>query len=154
VERQRRHNPTTVLDLAQNVGFLVRKLYQKNQTIWQATCPDPQLTSVQFAALNTIFRMGPSSLAEIGRAAAMDAATTRGVVDRLRARDLLTLETTSQDRRKVIVKLEPAGEAIVQTMQATVQSIADATLHPLNPAERIALQFLLLKATDGAEPAG
>jgi DNA-binding MarR family transcriptional regulator len=154
VERQRRHPPTPVLDLAQNVGFLVRKLYQKNQTLWQTTCPDPQLTSVQFAVLNAIFRMGPSSLAEIGRAAAMDSATTRGVVDRLHARDLVALESSSQDRRKVIVTLTPAGGAVVQTMQTTVQSIADATLRPLNPAERIALQFLLLKATEGTEPAG
>ena len=33
------------------VGFFLRKIYQKNQKIWLAHCPDPLLTSVQAGVL-------------------------------------------------------------------------------------------------------
>ena len=138
----------TASDLGRHIGFLIRKIYQKNQGIWQALCPDPQLTSVQFAVLDVVLRKGPCSLAEVGRAAAIDSATTRGVVDRLRLRRLIALDSDSRDRRKVIVRLQPAGERMVRDMQPVLAGITEATWSPLNPAERVALRFLLLKATE------
>lgn len=134
--------------LAQQIGFLIRKFYQKNQAIWQAMCPDPQMTSVQSATLTALQRLGPCSLTDLGRAAAMDPATTRGVVERLRQRDMIALFDDPADKRKVIVRIEPPGLNYLAVIEPVTPLIADATVTPLNVAERLALEFLLLKVTD------
>jgi MarR family transcriptional regulator, lower aerobic nicotinate degradation pathway regulator len=133
------------------IGFLIRKFYQKNQALWQAMCPDPQMTPAQSAALSTVRRLGPCSLTELGRAAAMDPATTRGVVERLRQRGMIALLGDPGDKRKVIVRLEPAGSRYLATIAPVMPRITDATVKPLNIAERLALEFLLLKVTETEE---
>ena len=134
---------------ARQIGFLVRKFYQKNQAIWQALCPDEAMTSVQSAALSVLLRDGPCTLTTLGRAAAMDPATTRGVVDRLQRRGMISVIDDPADRRKVIVQLMPAGHDYLELMADVMPQIAEATLTPLNPAERVALEYLLRKVTDG-----
>jgi DNA-binding MarR family transcriptional regulator len=130
------------------IGFLIRKFYQKNQALWQVLCPDPQMTSVQSATLSAVQRLGPCSLTELGRAAAMDPATTRGVVERLRQRGMIALLDDPGDKRKVIVRLEPPGVRFLADIEPVMPRITDATLTPLNIAERLALEFLLLKVTE------
>ena len=138
-------------EAAPPIGFLIRKFYQKNQAIWQALCPDQQMTSVQSATLTALAQNGPCSLTELGRAAAMDPATTRGVVERLRQRGMIALLGDPADRRKVIVRLEAAGADYLAVIAPVMPRIAAATLKPLNPAERLALEFLLLKVTETIE---
>ncbi len=135
------------------IGYLIRKVYQKNQAIWQAMCPDPQITSIQTATLTVLDHLGPCSLTELGRAAAMDPATTRGVVERLHQRGMISLMDDSADKRKVIVRLEQPGFRFLAAIAPIMPRITDATLRPLNIAERLALEFLLLKLTEagGAE---
>lgn len=135
------------------IGFLIRKFYQKNQAIWHAMCPDPQMTSVQSATLSILQQLGPCSLTELGRAAAMDPATTRGVMERLRQREMITLFDDPSDKRKVMVRLAPPGLRYLAAIEPVMPRIADATVTPLNVAERLALEFLLLKVTDTEETA-
>lgn len=144
--------PLTVVPELGEVGLLIRKFYQKNQAIWQARCIDPHMTSVQYALLNTVAKLGPSSLTEIGRHAAMDPATTRGVVDRLVARGMISAKPSKRDRRKVIVSLEAPAREHLAAMATVVPQIAHATLAPLNPAETVALKYLLDKVTEHAGP--
>jgi DNA-binding MarR family transcriptional regulator len=127
------------------VGFSLRKIHQKNQAIWQELCPDPSLTPVQAGALSVLYYQGPCSLSELGAAAAIDLSTVRGVVDRLRKRRLVSTKTDKRDGRKVIVRLEPAGEELIVQMMPIMRRIADETLKPLNPAERLAFEFLVQK---------
>jgi hypothetical protein len=56
--------------LEHQIGFLIRKLYQKNQIIWNELCLDEQITSPQASVLFTLSREGPCSLTELGRATA------------------------------------------------------------------------------------
>ena len=146
-------NAAPEADLTRHTGFLIRKFYQKNQAIWQQLCKDAQMTSVQYAVLTVLQHSGPSSLTEIGRQAAMDPATTRGVVERLRLRGMISLDSDSKDRRKVIVKILSPGSSFLRTMDPVMPQVTDATLQPLNAAERLALQFLLLKVTRTEGPA-
>ncbi len=133
------------------VGFFLRKIHQKNQGIWQQHCPDPSLSSVQASALSVLHYQGSLSLSELGAAAAIDLSTVRGVIDRLRKRKLVSLRADKSDGRKVIVKLEPAGEALIAELIPVMRKIADATLEPLNPAERLAFEFLIEKLIDVGE---
>jgi len=133
--------------LARQVGFLIRKFYQKNQAVWQEMCVDPQMTSPQHAVLTMLNAKGTSSLTSIGRSAAMDHATTRGVVERLSARGMVSIERDTEDRRRLLVKLEEPGLKYLRDMEPVMPQIAEATIHPLNPAEQVALEFLLQKVT-------
>jgi DNA-binding MarR family transcriptional regulator len=130
------------------IGYFLRKMHQKNQGIWQEHCPDKSLTSVQAAALTVLYYQGPCSLSELGASAAIDLSTIRGVVERLHKRELVSLQTDKSDGRKVIVQLEPDGEALLGEMVPIMRRIVDLTLAPLNPAERVAFEYLIQKLID------
>ena len=137
--------------LVPDIGFLIRKLYQKNQIIWKELCVDDQITSPQASVLFTLSREGPRSLTELGRATAMDPATIRGVVDRLNKRSMISIQDDEADRRKVILHLDEAGRQFVEKMLPVIPKIARATRSPLNVAEQVALSYLLMKLTEGLE---
>lgn len=127
------------------IGFLLRKINQKNQKLWQEHCPDPALTSVQAGVLTVLLNQGPCSLSELGAGAAIDLSTVRGVTERLKKRALVSLRTDEADGRKVIVHLEPSGQELILGLIPTMRLISDKTLDPLNGAECIALEYLIQK---------
>lgn len=132
-------------DFSEQVGHLLRKAYQRHTAIFQQESCDEQLTSIQFVTLLTVLEHGPSSLTEIGKATAIDPATLRGVIKRLKARHLVTLTSDATDQRKVIVTITDAGIDLVTEMIPHAKRITDITLGSLNAAERIALLHLLKK---------
>ena len=135
-------------DFEEQVGYLLRRAYQRNIAIFQRLCADPNLTSVQFAVLCVLVKYGPSSQSDIGRFAAIDPSTTKGVVDRLKDRGLVELSDAKEDKRKNIVKITREGLAMFDRMGRIGLDITETTLRPLNPAERIALVYLLKKISD------
>jgi DNA-binding MarR family transcriptional regulator len=116
--------------------------------IFQQNVGDSQLTAVQFVTLCAIRDHGPSSLTELVKATAADQATIRGIVERLKARDLITLEPDPQDRRKVVVGLSADGDRLVQQTVPCAARISELTMSNLNPAEQVAVLFLLRKMID------
>ena len=75
---------------------------------------------------------------------------SRGIIERLRARELIELQTNPDDRRKVTVQLTRAGESLVEQITPTALRISELTMGELNEAERVAVLYLLrkLSATD------
>ncbi|RUR33203.1 MarR family winged helix-turn-helix transcriptional regulator [Vreelandella nanhaiensis] len=132
-------------DFSEQVGHLLRKAYQRHIAIFQRHVCDKQLTAIQFVTLCTVMERGSSSLTDIVNATAIDPATVRGVIKRLKAREWVTLTTDPNDQRKVMVVITEAGAAIVEAMVPNAQKISDATMQNLNPAERVALMHLLEK---------
>jgi DNA-binding MarR family transcriptional regulator len=139
-------------DVTQQVGHLLRKAYQRHLAIFGELAAETSLTSVQFVMLCTLETLGDCSQAELVRATAVDQATIRGVVDRLKARSLVLLKRDPDDRRKVVIGLTKKGSAMLQQMYPKARAITEATLENLNPAERIALNFLLQKMMGDAGP--
>lgn len=145
--------------VTEQVGHLLRKAYQRHLSIFQENTIDPDLTSVQFVTLCALYDHGPISQAELVKATAVDQATIRGIIERLRARGLITISRDATDGRKVIVSLLPAGEAVLNDMYPQAKLISQKTMSPLNVAEEVALLYLLKKiaehdtASEG-EPAG
>jgi len=137
--------------LNKQVGFLLRQASQRNLTIFQKHAPIPSLTSVQAASLIVLIDHGPCSLTTLGRVAAMDPATTRGVAERLSEKGWVSLVADSKDKRKVMVKLEKKGRQFALDLIPVLYAIADETLKPLNEAERIALVYLLNKIATGED---
>ncbi|ATR18860.1 Transcriptional regulator, MarR family (plasmid) [Roseomonas mucosa] len=125
------------------VGYLLRRAYQRHLAIFQANTVDPQLTSVQFATLCALREGGPQAQGELVKATSIDQATIRGIVERLKARGLVAFSKDRDDARKVIYSLTGEGTRLVSEMIAPAITITEQTFGQLNPGERLALLFTL-----------
>lgn len=136
--------PPYVLDA--QVGYLMRLATQRHAAIFQAHMK-ADLTPTQFAVLVRLAQVGPSSQNRLGRLAGLDAATVKGVVDRLVAKGLVALHEDATDMRRRRLSLSEEGVAMMPTLHALGHTITEATLTPLNARERATLIRLLDKLT-------
>ncbi|MGQ3675435.1 MarR family winged helix-turn-helix transcriptional regulator [Xanthobacter sp. TB0139] len=134
-----------VYELDEQVGFVMRKAYQRHLTILSEHMAG-ELTAMQFS---TLFRLvnaeGPVSQNALGRMVAMDAATTKGVVSRLQARGLIRMEQDQVDRRRYLLSSTEEGRALVAELMPRMVEVSEATLAPLNARERKTFMKLLLR---------
>jgi DNA-binding MarR family transcriptional regulator len=138
--------PPAGYDLDGQVGYLLRLATQRHAAIFQAHSI-AGLTPMQFSALIRLSTDGPCSQNQLGRRAAMDIATIKGVVDRLRQKGLVTTRPSRQDRRRMQISLTEEGAALIADLQSAGHVITDETLKPLTPAERRTFVKLLRKLT-------
>lgn len=130
--------------LDEQVGYLLRLANQRHASIFQSHTLEG-LTPTQFAALIRIAELGKCSQNRLGRLAAMDVATIKGVVDRLRQKGLTIIEPDPDDKRRTLISLSPEGEALVARMKDIGQKITNETLKPLTAAEQRNLIRILRK---------
>jgi len=123
------------------VGFLLRKANQRHLAIFAERIPE--LTPPQFAACAKLAELGPVSQVELGRHTAMDAATMKGVIDRLAAKGLVTSVRDPEDGRRRIVRMTDAGRAFYAEAAVEAARITEDTLAPLGAEERRTLLALL-----------
>ena len=97
--------------LDDQVGFLLRVAMQRHTSIFMSRIVKG-LTQTQFAALAKLREVGPCSQNQLGRLIYLDAATTKGVVDRLEVRSLITARPDANDRRRRAIALTEAGRAV------------------------------------------
>ncbi|MGH7186481.1 MAG: MarR family winged helix-turn-helix transcriptional regulator, partial [Pseudomonadota bacterium] len=81
----------------------------------------------------------------LGRSTAMDAATIKGVVDRLTERGVIETQADPHDARRRVVALTETGRRLVERSIEVALAISRRTLEPLTQAERTALLALLRK---------
>ena len=79
----------------------------------------------------------------LGRLVAMDAATTKGVIDRLRKKGLVATEPSTSDLRRLDISLTPEGAAFVAATIPVARSISARTTQNLSAAEQAQLLALL-----------
>jgi MarR family transcriptional regulator, lower aerobic nicotinate degradation pathway regulator len=131
-----------VLDL--QVGFLLRVAMQRHTSIFTSRMIEG-LTQTQFAALAKLYEVGPCSQNHLGRLIYLDAATIKGVVDRLSARGFVTALTDTKDRRRRAVALTERGRQVTESAMQVAAEITAATLAPLSEDERRDVVSLLQK---------
>jgi DNA-binding MarR family transcriptional regulator len=130
--------------LDDQVGFLMRVAMQRHTSIFMSRMIEG-LTQTQFAALAKLYEVGPCSQNHLGRLIYLDAATIKGVVDRLRARGFVTALPDPNDRRRRAVALTERGHAVTEDAMKVATEITAATLAPLTPDEQLAVVKLLKK---------
>ena len=130
--------------LDDQVGFILRQAMQRHAAIF-ASGLGGDLTPTQWAALAKLHEAGPLSQNLLGRHTAMDAATIKGVVDRLIRRGLATAEPDAADGRRLVVTLTAAGDALVRRLTPNAEAITAETLSPLTSEEQRTLTALLLR---------
>ena len=129
--------------LQEQVGFILRKAHQRHVAIFASRIGD--LTPPQFAAQARLREAGDTSQNQLGALVAMDAATIKGVIDRLKARGLVTLTRHAGDRRRLMVGLTAEGREAVDRLLPLAKAITAETLAPLSAREAETLTKLLAK---------
>ena len=130
--------------LEEQVGFILRLAGQRHSGIFQKHAP-LGLTPTQFSVLIKVLELGECSQNELGRKTAMDVATIKGVVDRLRARDLVRVKPDPSDKRRALVVPTEGTKAIAKDLKDAGHRITNDTLAPLSAPERDAFLTLLAK---------
>lgn len=131
--------------LDDQVGYLLRLATQRHAHILQEHLPH-ELTPTQFAALMRLAELGTCSQNELGRQIAVDAATIKGVVDRLRKKGFVVTHPDSGDKRRLMLSLVTGLDDMIARLHETGFHISDKTLDPLDEDERAAFVRLLKKA--------
>lgn len=130
--------------LEDQVGFLLRLAGQRHALIFQKLVPY-NLTPTQFAALIKLAQLGACSQNELGRRTAMDVATIKGVIDRLRGKGFVHMAPDPTDKRRAVLSLADAHKDIAKSLRGPGFAISDETLKPLTAAERRTFLRLLGK---------
>jgi DNA-binding MarR family transcriptional regulator len=130
--------------LDEQVGFLMRVAMQRHTAIFMSRMVEA-LTQTQFAALAKLYEVGPCSQNHLGRLIYLDAATIKGVVDRLGGRGFVTALADSKDRRRRAVALTTRGREVTEAAIKVAAEITAATLTPLTEEEQRTVAVLLKK---------
>jgi DNA-binding MarR family transcriptional regulator len=128
------------------VGFLMRVAMQRHTSIFMANMIE-DLTQTQFAVMAKLHEVGPCSQNHLGRLVYLDAATIKGVVDRLGLRGFVTTGSDPTDRRRRAVSLTEKGSKIMKAAIKVASEITAKTLRPLTADEQRTLTRLLRKIT-------
>jgi len=126
------------------IGFFLRQANQRHVSIFSGTMGD-RLTTTQWAALVKLKEIQPSSQNQLGRETAMDAATIKGVVDRLVGRGLVLTAPDPSDGRRLVLSLTDDGLAMIDKNLPLAVATSEQTLAPLTEGERMMLIELLSK---------
>lgn len=129
--------------LQDQIGFILRKAHQRHVAIFAAHIAD--LTPPQFAALAKLRDVGETSQNQLGALIAMDAATVKGVIDRLHARGLVHLSRHEIDKRRLLVSLTKEGRRAVDQLIPHALATSAETLAPLSAKDAATLLNLLAK---------
>lgn len=130
--------------LDDQVGFLMRIAMQRHTSIFMSQMIEG-LTQTQFAALAKLYEVGPCSQNYLGRLIYLDAATIKGVVDRLHLRGFVTALNDPTDRRRRAVTLTDRGRRATEAAMLIAAKITAATLTPLTAEEQRVVVKLLRK---------
>ena len=134
--------PKYVLD--EQVGYLLRLANQRHVSIFQSAA-ELDLTPTQFAALVRLAELGDCSQNELGRRTMMDVATIKGVVDRLRDKNLIRFTPHPHDRRRRQITLSVHGKKLVSALHDLGHEVTRKTLEPLTEMEQRSFLNLLAK---------
>ena len=131
--------------LDDQIGYILRRVTQRHLAIFAAAIPE--VTTTQFAVLARLAEIGPVSQNHLGRATAMDAATIKGVVDRLAKLGLVATTADPADRRRLTVSLTDTGARLFEDRAATGLDVSANTLAPLTAQEQVTFLALLARLT-------
>lgn len=127
----------------EQVGHLLRRAYQRHMAIFKETVPDSQLTASQFVVLCSIRDLGGGEVADIVAATAIDEPSVRGIIERLKWRNLVSVSHEPGDTRHMKVELTQEGTDLIEQTVPFALDISDLTFGELDRSERSTLLALL-----------
>ncbi|WP_101048877.1 MarR family winged helix-turn-helix transcriptional regulator [Macromonas nakdongensis] len=139
-------------DFASAPGHLIRRAHQVSVALFMAEAQAHDITQVQFAILNALLDEPGLDQVSLAQRVALDAATSGSVIERLEGKGWLRRERASHDRRRRLLWITPAGEAVVAALQRPIGRSQTRLLAGLNPGEAAELLRLLRKLVASHTP--
>lgn len=126
--------------LTRQVGYNLRRANQRHVAIFVKHVQG--LTTTQFAVLARLRESGALSQNKLGRLTAMDSATIKGVVGRLRDKGMVESSADQSDQRLRLIALTPEGRAtfdtaVGQALEARSETLERLTVDEINTFERL-----------------
>ena len=136
------------MDRIDMVGHLIRRLNQQSTQVFQSQIQAAgfDLTSVQFAALDTIEKAPGIDQASVAAAIGFDRATLGSVIDRLESKGWVERQVSPQDRRARSLSLTVEGKQVLAACRPVVETLQSAILAPLSAPEKATFLALAQKA--------
>jgi DNA-binding MarR family transcriptional regulator len=82
---------------------------------------ETNLTAPQILSLEAIAKTGALTLAELAEQVHLSSSTMVGIVDRLENKNLVERERSTDDRRKVFIKITPEGKKVTKKVPTPLQ---------------------------------
>lgn len=133
----------------EKLGPAIRRLQLKLRTATDKALGDEQLTTAQFGALSALERTPGATSAELARAAGVTAQTMHEIVRLLTARGWIERTQDPEHGRKLQQQISGAGRKALQNARRRVEKVEEKLASPLKPHERIVLQSLLERCSEG-----
>lgn len=125
-----------------HLGHLVRRAQQIHNKIWSTDVSD-EVTSPQALLLYALHRYPGMDQRTLGARVSLDRSTTADVVDRMLGRGYVQKSRDPADRRRNVLRLTAAGEALVNEIYPRTVKMNDRLLGLLEPDEAPQLVRLL-----------
>ena len=130
-------------DLHGTPGHLIRRAQQIAVALFMEECAELDLTPVQYAALVAVHEHPGIDATRLSALIAFDRSTLGNVLERLEARKLVQRYVSPEDKRVKLLRLSPAGIAMLARASAPVMRAQQRILAPLKPSDRERLIVLL-----------
>jgi len=142
-------------DLSKMPGHVIRRLHQRSTAVFQERmrAVGQDVTSVQFAALDTLRRFPGIDQATLAQMIAYDRATIGGVVKRLEQKGFIERPVAKEDRRARTLRLTAAGDATLSALIPVVSGLQADILDRLTDSERGLFIELARKSLADGQPA-
>jgi DNA-binding MarR family transcriptional regulator len=134
--------------LDDQVGFLLRRAYQRASSNLVERIGPYDLTAPQFATLARLYERGSLSQNLLGRLVAMEPANIRDVVLRLKKRRLVATRPDPEDGRLILVGLTASGRSLVEELLPIEIECTARTLAKFNANDKKLLYDLLRRLAD------
>jgi DNA-binding MarR family transcriptional regulator len=128
-------------------GYLIRRAQQRHVAAWSRLV-STETSSVQFAVLAVLERVGACSQQQLCAAVDLDRSTIADLVARMERRGLLTRDRDPTDRRRNLTMLSDEGEAELNRLRPGVEAVERELTGQLDEPEREALRTTLRQLLD------
>jgi DNA-binding MarR family transcriptional regulator len=133
------------LPLWRRPGYLIRRLHQLHYALFFEECADTDITPVQYG-LMTILSINPDAdQIAIANALGIDRTNVADVLRRLSDAGLIERRRSEKDKRSVISRLTPAGEAQLKSLYPAMVRAQERLLDCLEPERREAFVATLME---------
>jgi DNA-binding MarR family transcriptional regulator len=131
-----------------SVGYLLNQVVISMRRQIEQAMTAHELTAAQWYPLWKLMRDGPGTAQELARDMDIDAGAMTRLIDRLVHKGLVQRSRSATDRRVLVLRLTPAGEAVAAEVPRALAQVNNDYLRGFDAEEWQALQGLLRRMLD------
>ena len=127
-----------------STGYLLSRAGSLARRSWTRMLADRDLIPHHYGVLMALNEAGPTGQQRLSSLIRVDPRNLVPIIDGLADRDLVTRQLDPTDRRRRVLSLTEAGQALVQDLIQSGAHVEQHFLRALKPAEQTALHRMLL----------